>query len=107
MADAYFEKPISEADPEVDDPIIYKVNEEHFTLTVYSEGGRVSKYWNARVLKDELGYIRVACPRDKKILHFNAFTWSAYFFVQSGLKNLVMVPDLNKRTITNLTKEVK
>lgn len=107
MADAYFEKPLSEADPEIDEPIIYHVTEEHFTLTVYSENGRVSKYWNVRVLRDELGYVRIACPREKKILHFNAFKWSAYFFAQSGMKNLVMVPDLNKRTITNLTKEVK
>lgn len=107
MADAYFEKPISDADPEIDDPIIYKVNEEHFTLTVYSEFGRISKYWNVRVLRDKLGYVRIACPREKKILHFNAFKWSAYFFTQSGMKNLVMVPDSNKRTITNLTKEVK
>lgn len=107
MAETYFEKPISEADPEIDDPIIYKVTEEHFTLTVYSEGGRVSKYWNVRVLKDRVGYVRIACPREKKILHFNAFKWSAYFFSQSGMKNLVMVPDSNKRTITNLTKEVK
>ena len=103
----YFEKSIDESDPVLDDPIIYKVNEDHFTLTVYSEDGRVNKYWNARVLKDELGYVRVACPRDKKILHFNCFKWSAYFFVQSGLKNLVMMPDSNRRTITKLTKEVK
>lgn len=107
MADVYFEKPISEADPEIDDPIIYHVNEEHFTLTVYSEGGRVSKYWNVRVLKDTMGYVRIACPREKKILHFNAFKWSAYFFTQSGMKELVMVPDSSKRTITKLTKEVK
>lgn len=104
---SYFEKPLSESDPVLDDPIIYKVTEEHFTLTVYSEGGRVSKYWNVRVLRDELGYVRIACPREKKILHFNVFKWSAYFFTQSGLKNLVMVPDSNKRTVTNLTKEVK
>lgn len=104
---AYFEKPLEESDPVLDDPIIYKVNEDHFTLTVYSEDGRVHKYWNARVLKDELGYVRVACPRDKKILHFNAFKWSAYFFVQSGLKNIVMMPDSSRRTITKLAKEVK
>ena len=107
MADAYFEKSISEADPEIDDPIIYHVNEEHFTLTVYSESGRVSKYWNVRVLKDIMGYVRIACPRDKKILHFNCFKWSAYFFTQSGMKELVMVPDTNRRAITKLTKEVK
>lgn len=104
MAESYFEKPISEANPEIDDPIIYKVTEEHFTLTVYSEVGRVSKYWNVRVLKDTLGYVRVACPREKKILHFNFFEWSAFFFTQSGMKELVMMPDSRKRTITKLTK---
>ena len=39
MAESYFEKPISKADPDIDDPIIYHVTEDHFTLTVYSEGG--------------------------------------------------------------------
>lgn len=105
--DAYLETPLEESDPALDDPIIYKSDGDHFTLTVYSPEGQVNKYWNARILKDELGYVRVACPRDKKILHFNAFKWSAYFFVQSGLKNLVMMPDSSRRTITKLTKEVK
>lgn len=104
---AYFEKSIDESDPVLDDPIIYKVNEDHFTLTVYSEDGRVNKYWNARVLKDEVGYVRIACPRDKKILHFNWFKWSAFFFVQSGLKQLVLMPDKARRSCLTLTKEVK
>lgn len=104
---AYFEKSIDERDPVLDDPIIYKVNEDHFTLTVYSEDGRVNKYWNARVLKDEVGYVRIACPRDKKILHFNWFKWSAFFFVQSGLKQLVLMPDKARRSCLTLTKEVK
>ena len=99
---AYFETPMSEADPVLDDPIIYKVNEDHFTLTVYSEEGRVTKYWNARVLKDEVGYVRIACPRDKKILHFNWFKWTAYFFIQSGMKELVLMPNLSKLNLTSL-----
>lgn len=101
---AYFESPLSERDPVLDDPIIYKVNEDHFTLTVYSEEGRVTKYWNARVLKDEVGYVRIACPRDKKILHFNWFKWTAYYFIQSGMKELVMMPDVSKLNLTSLAK---
>ena len=104
---AYFEKDIEDRDPFLDDPIIYEVNHDHFTLTVYSPDGRVSKYWNARVLKDELGYVRVACPREKKILHFNWFKWSAFFW-QSGMKELVMMPDSSRRSTLTLTdKEVK
>nr|DAN77390.1 MAG TPA: hypothetical protein [Caudoviricetes sp.] len=101
---AYFERPLAESDPVLDDPIIYKVNEDHFMLTVYSEEGRVSKYWNARVLKDEVGYVRIACPRDKKILHFNWFKWTAYYFIQSGMKELVMMPNLSKLNLTSLAK---
>ena len=101
---AYFERPLSDSDPVLDDPIIYKVNEDHFTLTVYSEEGRVTKYWNARVLKDEVGYVRIACPRDKKILHFNWFKWTAYYFIQSGMKELVMMPNLSKLNLTSLAK---
>lgn len=105
---AYFEKDIEDRDPVLDDPIIYAVNHDHFTLTVYSPDGRVSKYWNARVLKDELGYCRIACPREKKILHFNWFNWSAFFFFcQAGMKELVMMPDSSRRTVTTLMKEVK
>lgn len=105
---AYFEKDIEDRDPVLDDPIIYEVNHDHFTLTVYSPDGRVSKYWNARVLKDELGYVRIACPREKKILHFNWFKWSAFFFCQSGMKELVMMPDSSRRSTLTLTeKEVK
>lgn len=99
---AYFERPLAESDQVLDDPIIYKVNEDHFTLTVYSEEGRVIKYWNARVLKDEVGYVRIACPRDKKILHFNWFKWTAYYFIQSGMKELVMMPNLSKLNLTSL-----
>ena len=101
---AYFERSLAESDPVLDDPIIYKVNEDHFTLTVYSEEGRVTKYWNARVLKDEVGYVRIACPRDKKILHFNWFKWTAYYFIQSGMKELVMMPNLSKLNLTSLAK---
>ena len=101
---AYFERPLAESDSVLDDPIIYKVNEDHFTLTVYSEEGRVTKYWNARVLKDEVGYVRIACPRDKKILHFNWFKWTAYYFIQSGMKELVMMPNLSKLNLTSLAK---
>lgn len=105
---AYFEKDIEDRDPVLDDPIIYEVNHDHFTLTVYSPDGRVSKYWNARVLKDELGYVRIACPREKKILHFNWFKWSAFFFCQSGMKELIMMPDTSRRSLLTLTeKEVK
>lgn len=101
---AYFERPLNESDSVLDDPIIYKVNEDHFTLTVYSEEGRVTKYWNARVLKDEVGYVRIACPRDNKILHFNWFKWTAYYFIQSGMKELVMMPNLSKLNLTSLAK---
>ena len=104
---AYFEKDIEDRDPVLDDPIIYEVNHDHFTLTVYSEDGRVNKYWNARVLKDEVGYCRIACPREKKILHFNWFKWSAFFFIQSGLKQLVLMPDKARRSCLTLTNEVK
>ena len=103
----YFETPLDESDPALDDPIIYKSDGDHFTLTVYSPEGQVNKYWNARVLVDEVGYCRIACPRDKKILHFYILKWSAYFFVQSGSKNLVMMPFSAKRTFTSITKEVK
>lgn len=101
---AYFERPLAESDQVLDDPIIYKVNEDHFTLTVYSEEGRVTKYWNARILKDEVGYVRIACPRDKKILHFNWFKWTAYYFIQSGMKELVLMPNLSKLNLTSLAK---
>ena len=101
---AYFERPLDESDPILDDPIIYKVNADHFNLTVYNEYGRVNKYWNARVLKDEVGYVRIACPRDKKILHFNWFKWHAYYFIQSGMKELVMMPDVSKLNLAQLAK---
>lgn len=106
---AYFEKDIEDRDPVLDDPIIYEVNHDHFTLTVYSPDGRVSKYWNARVLKDELGYCRIACPREKKILHFNWFDWDAHMFMHDGMNELVFAPKLNSRSPQSLwsKKEVK
>nr|DAU03619.1 MAG TPA: hypothetical protein [Caudoviricetes sp.] len=104
---AYYEVSLEERDPVFDDSIIYGVNQDHFTLTVYSENGRVSKYWNARLLKDRTGYVRIACPREEKILHFNFFKWSAFFFCQSGMKELVMMPDSSRRAFTTLMREVK
>lgn len=101
----YIEKPLEERIPELDDPIIYGVDQKHVTLTVYSSEGRVTKYWNARILKDELGYVRIACPRDEKILYFNWFRWSAYFFFQSGMEELVMMPDTSRRSLLTLTKK--
>ncbi len=89
---AYLETSLEERDPVFDDQIIYKVNHDHCTLTVYSEGGHVNKYWNARVLRDQTGYARIACPRDNKILHFNWDKWKAFYFVESGMTNLVMIP---------------
>lgn len=100
-------------DPVLDDPIIYGVNVKHFTLTVYSTEGRVSKYWNARILKDQVGYCRVACPREKKILCFNWVNWTAYMFSHDGLNELVFMPDSRRRTVSQLSfdhvpmKEVK
>nr|DAF12202.1 MAG TPA: hypothetical protein [Caudoviricetes sp.] len=101
---AYFETTLEERDPVFDDQIIYKVNADHFDLTVYGEDGRVNKYWNARVLRDEVGYVRIACPRDNKILHFNWFKWTVYYFIQSGMKELVLMPDSSKRILTNLPR---
>ena len=40
----YIEKPLEDRIPELDDPIIYGVNQQHVTLTVYSKDGRVHKY---------------------------------------------------------------
>ena len=94
-------------DPVLDDPIIYGNNIKKFTVTVYSPEGRVSKYWNARILKDLTGYCRIACPRDGKILNFNWFNWTVYMFSQSGMNELVFMPDSGKRTVTSLSKEVK
>ena len=106
--DAYFEGSIEkDRDPVLDDPIIYGNNIKKFTVTVYSPDGRVSKYWNARILKDLTGYCRIACPREKKILHFNWFKWSAFFFVQSGIKELVLMPEARRKSCLSLTKEVK
>ena len=96
----------TDRDPVFDDPIIYGNDVQHFTVTVYSQEGRVSKYWNARVLRDMLGYCRIACPRDGKILKFNWTDWTVYMFTQSGMNELVFMPDSGKRTITKLMKEV-
>jgi len=100
-------------DPVTDDEIIYGSNVKHFTLTVYSPEGRVNKYWNARILKDQVGYCRVACPREGKILCFNWVNWTAYMFSHDGLNELVFMPDSRRRTISQLSfdhvlmKEVK
>ena len=89
-------------DPVLDDPIIYGNDVRHFTVTVHSTDGRVKKYWNARVLKDDMGYCRVACPRDGKILCFNWVHWTAYMFTHEGLNDLVFMPGHNRKTITQL-----
>ena len=96
-------------DPVTDDHIIYGVNVKHFTLTVYSPEGRVSKYWNARILQDQLGQCRIACPRDGKILCFAWFEWTSYMFSHDGLNELVFMPRTNSRLPSTLwnTKEVK
>lgn len=99
--------------PVADDEIIYGNNVKHFTLTVYSPEGRVSKYWNARILKDQVGYCRVACPREGKILCFDWFDWTAYMFSHDGMNELVFMPDSRRRTVSQLSldssgkKEVK
>ena len=99
----------NDRDPVLDDPIIYGVNVKHFTLTVYSPEGRVSKYWNARILQDQLGRCRIACPRDGKILCFTWFEWTSYMFSHDGLNELVFMPRTNSRLPSTLwnTKEVK
>lgn len=103
----------NDRDPVTDDEIIYGSNVKHFTLTVYSPEGRVNKYWNARILKDQVGYCRVACPREKKILCFNWVNWTAYMFSHDGLNELVFMPDSRRRTVSQLSfdhvpmKEVK
>lgn len=89
-------------DPVLDDPIIYGNDVRHFTVTVYSTDGRVKKYWNARVLKDGMGYCRVACPRDGKILCFNWVHWTVYMFTHEGLNDLVFMPWNNRKTIKQL-----
>lgn len=95
-------------DPVTDDEIIYGSNVKHFTLTVYSPEGRVNKYWNARILEDMLGYCRIACPRDGKILKFKWSDWSVYMFTHDGLNELVFMPDSGRKIITQLfEKEVK
>ena len=105
--DPYNEIPFEDREPVFDDPIIYGTNVKSVTLTVYSPEGRVQKYWNARILKDLLGYVRIACPRDGKILKFNWMNWTAYFFTSHGMSELVMMPDFSRKTITQLCEEVK
>lgn len=99
----------NDRDPVLDDPIIYGVNVKHFALTVYSPEGLVSKYWNARILQDQLGRCRIACPRDGKILCFAWFEWTSYMFSHDGLNELVFMPRTNSRLPSTLwnTKEVK
>ena len=103
----------NDRDPVTDDPIIYWNNVKHFALTVYSPEGRVSKYWNARILEDLCGYCRIACPRDGKILCFNWLNWTVYMFSHDGMNELVFMPDSRLRTVSQLsfdhvpTKEVK
>lgn len=98
----------NDRDPVLDDHIVYGNDITHFALTVYSQEGRVSKYWNARILKDRVGYCLVACPRDGKILCFNWLNWTAYMFSHDGLNELVFMPDSNRKTIAQLfKKEVK
>ena len=100
-------------DPVTDDELIYGSNVKQFTLTVYSHDGRVNKYWNARVLPDQVGNCRIACPRDGKILCFNWFNWTAYMFTHDGMNELVFMPDSKRRIVSQLsfdhvlTKEVK
>ena len=107
--ESYKELPIeNDRDPVLDNPIIYGVNVKHFTLTVYSPEGRVNKYWNARILKDQVGRCRIACPRDGKILCFAWFEWTSYMFSHDGLNELVFMPRMNSRLPSTLwnTKEV-
>mgnify|MGYP003082616075 CR=1 FL=1 len=93
----------NDRDPVLDDPIIYGNNIKHFTVTVYSQDGRVNKYWNARILKDDLGYCRIACPRDGKILCFNWVNWTTYMFTHDGLNELVFMPDARRRPVSQLS----
>ena len=99
----------NDRDPVLDDPIIYGVNVKHFALTVYSPEGLVSKYWNARILKDDLGRCRIACPREGKILCFSWFDWDTHMFTHDGMNELVFAPKLNSRSPQSLwnKKEVK
>lgn len=92
----------NDRDTVLDDPIIYGVNVKHFTLTIYSPEGRVSKYWNARILQDQLGRCRIACPREGKILCFDWFKWTAYMFSHDGLNELVFMPRTNSRLPSTL-----
>ena len=106
--DPYFEGSIEkDRDPVLDDPIIYGNDVKHLNVTVYSQTGRVQKYWNARILKDLCGYCRIACPRDGKILNFNWFEWKVYMFSQSGMNELIFMPDSGIHNVASLSKEVK
>lgn len=108
--DPYSELSIEkDRNPVFDDHIIYGTSVKHYTLTVYSPEGRVSKYWNARILKDDLGRCRIACPREGKILCFAWFEWTSYMFSHDGLNELVFMPRTNSRLPSTLwnTKGVK
>lgn len=106
----YIEKDL---DPVTDDELIYGNHVKHFTLTVYSPEGRVSKYWNARILQDRFGFCRIACPREGKILCFNWLNWTVYMFSHDGINEMVFMPDSRRRTVSQLSfdhvpmKEVK
>ena len=103
--DPYSELSIEkDRNPVLDDHLIYGTNVKHYTLTVYSPEGRVNKYWNARILKDDLGRCRIACPREGKILCFSWFDWDAHMFTHDGMNELVLAPKLNSRGVSSLWK---
>lgn len=62
------------------------------TLTVYEPDGDVHKYFAIRVLPDRLGQAQIEAPRDKKVLTFNYFRWTFYFFVHTGHTEIVAMP---------------
>lgn len=86
-----------------DSRIAYNTTREKINLTVYELDGVVNKYWNVGVLPDELGYVRLACPRDGKVLWFNWFKWSAYYFVHTGHTELVLMPRARGKTMLSLS----
>ena len=103
--DSYNELSIEkDRDPVTDDELIYGNNVKNFTLTVYSHDGRVSKYWNTRILPDQVGNCRIACPRDGKILCFAWFEWTSYMFSHDGMNELVFMPKSHSRVPSSLWK---
>lgn len=62
------------------------------TLTVYEPDGDVHKYFAIRVLPDRLGQAQIEAPRDKKVLTFNYFRWTFYYFVHTGHTDIVAMP---------------